>query len=166
MGVSRLQLFLYSINFQIRQIQATNQRCFSGNDNPFSIKPTVVRIKTSEKWTSVFLVLNLFTFFEKDKTMVPKYQHLMLSGVFPDKCTRHWFYRWSSNSMWCYMWCSSCKNTLVGAGNLQIITYKFWCEYLDLITGQIAVWYYLNSSETSRSLKLSKASAKASFIYQ
>ena len=49
MGVSRLQLFLYSINFQIRQIQATNQRCFSGNDNPFSIKPTVVRIKTSEK---------------------------------------------------------------------------------------------------------------------
>ena len=82
MGVSRLQLFLYSINFQIRQIQATNQRCFSGNDNPFSIKPTVVRIKTSEKWTSVFLVLNLFTFFEKDKTMVPKNQHLMLSGYF------------------------------------------------------------------------------------
>ena len=65
-----------------------------------------------------------------------------------------------------YMWCSSSKNTLVGAGNLQIITYKFWCENLDPVTGQIPAWYYLNSSEISHSLKLSKASAKASFMYQ
>ena len=65
-----------------------------------------------------------------------------------------------------YMWCSSGKNTLVGAGNPQIITYKFWCEYLHPVTGQIAAWYCLNWSEISRSLKLSKASAKVSFMYQ
>ena len=64
------------------------------------------------------------------------------------------------------MWCSTCKNTFIGAGNLQMITYKFWCEYLDLVTGQIAAWYYLNSSESSHSLKLSKASAKISFMHQ
>ena len=26
------------------------------------------------------------------------------------------------------MWCSSCKNTFVGAGNLQMILYKFWSD--------------------------------------
>ena len=118
--------------------------------------------RLSEKGASFLLVLNLFTFFEKDKIMVPKYQHLMLPGVFPDKFTWHWVYRWSSSSMWC----SSCKNTIAGPGNLQIITYKFWCEYLDPVTGQIAAWYYFNSSEISRSLKLSKASARVSFMYQ
>ena len=61
------------------------------------------------------------------------------------------------------MWCSTCKNTFIGAGNLQMITYKFWCEYLDPVTGQIAAWYYLSSSEISHSLKLSKASAKNIF---
>ena len=91
-----------------------------------------------------------------------KYQYLMQWGIFPDKFTRHWFYRWSSSSMWF----STCKNTFVGAGNLQIITYKFWCEYLDPVTGQIAAWYYLSSSEISHSLKLSKASAKISFMYE
>ena len=94
--------------------------------------------------------------------MVPKYQHLMLSVVLPDKSTRHWLQKWGSSSMWCM----SCKHTLVGTGNLQIITFKFWYEYLDLVTGQIAAWYYLNSSKVSHSLTLSKASAKASFMYQ
>ena len=128
----------------------------SGNNNPSSIKPTVVWIKISEKWTFIF------TIFKKDKIMVPKHQHLMLSAVFPNKVTRHSLWRWGSSTMWC----TSCKNTRVGAGNLQIITYKFWCEYLDLVTGQIAAWYYLNSSKVSHSLTLSKTSAKASFMYQ
>ena len=64
------------------------------------------------------------------------------------------------------MWCYTCKNTFVGACNLQMITYKFWCEYLDPVTGQIAAWYYLNSIEISHSLKVSKATAKTSFMYQ
>ena len=38
--------------------------------------------RLSEKGASFLLVLNLFTFFEKDKIMVPKYQHLMLPGDF------------------------------------------------------------------------------------
>ena len=74
---------------------------FSGNNNPLSIEPTVVWIKIPKKGTSVFLVLNLFTFFKKGKTMVPKYQHLMQSRLFPDKFNRQWFYKWSSSSMWC-----------------------------------------------------------------
>ena len=28
------------------------------------------------------------------------------------------------------IWCSSCNNIFVGTGNLQMITNKFWCEYL------------------------------------
>ena len=28
------------------------------------------------------------------------------------------------------MWCSSSKNTFVGAGNLQMITNKLWYEHL------------------------------------
>ena len=44
---------------------------FSGKNNPLSIDPTVVWIKISKKGTSIFLVLNLFTFFKKGKRMVP-----------------------------------------------------------------------------------------------
>ena len=43
----------------------------------------------SEKGASAFPILNLFTFSEKDKTMVQKYQHFMLPGLFSDKFTRH-----------------------------------------------------------------------------
>ena len=39
-------LYIYSINFEIRQIPAT---IFPGNNKPFSIKPTVVWVKISEK---------------------------------------------------------------------------------------------------------------------
>ena len=55
---------------------------FSGNHNSFSVKPTVAWIMISEKGTSVFLVLNLFTFFKKDKIMVAKYQHSCYQGYF------------------------------------------------------------------------------------
>ena len=44
-------------------------------------------IKISEKGTSIFLVLNLSTFFKVGKKMVPKYQHLILPEVFSDKVT-------------------------------------------------------------------------------
>ena len=58
------------MNFEVRQ----KPTFFPGNNNPFSTKATVVWIKISEKGGSVFLVLNLFTFFKKGKIMVPKYQ--------------------------------------------------------------------------------------------
>ena len=38
----------------------------------------------------------------------------------------YWFYSWSNSSVLC----SSCKNTFVGDGNLQVITNKLWCENL------------------------------------
>ena len=40
------------------------------------------------------------------------------------------------------MWCSRCKNTFLGAGNLQMIADKFWCEYL-----LVAFELFLNSSK-------------------
>ena len=43
-------------------------------------------IKISEKGGSIFWLLNILYFFKKGKTMVPKYHHLVLSEVFPDKC--------------------------------------------------------------------------------
>ena len=39
---------------------------------------------------------------------------------------KYWFYRWNGSSVLC----SSCKNTFVGAGNLKMVTSKFWFEYL------------------------------------
>ena len=39
---------IYSINFQTRQISITNQQ-FSGNNNPISIKSTIVWVKIFEK---------------------------------------------------------------------------------------------------------------------
>ena len=47
MHASRLWSF-YSINFQIRQIPATNQN-FPGKNNPFSISLTVVWVEISEE---------------------------------------------------------------------------------------------------------------------
>ena len=57
---------------------------------------------------------------------VSKYGHLIPPGAFPDKVTHDIFYRWSSGSVWC----SSCKNIFVGAGNLLIVRNKFWYKYL------------------------------------
>ena len=63
-----------------------------------------------------------------DEIMVSKYGYLMLAGAFPDieSYPWYWFYTWSNSSV-LY---SSCKNTFVGTGNLQVITNKFWCENL------------------------------------
>ena len=60
--------------------------------------------------------------------MVSKCRYLMLPEAFLDieSYPWYWFYRWSNSSVLC----SSCKNTFVGAGNLQVITNKFWCENL------------------------------------
>ena len=52
-----------------------------------TFKPTVARVKISEKKTSIFPVWNLFTFSKVSKIMVSKYGHLMLPGAFPDKIT-------------------------------------------------------------------------------
>ena len=53
--------------------------------------------------------------FKVGKIMLSKYGHLMLpSGIFPDKVTPGIGFTGSS-----------CKNTSVGAGNLQMITNKF-----------------------------------------
>ena len=58
------------------------------------------------------------------------------------------FYRWSSNSVLR----SSYKNTFVGAGNLQVITNKFWCEnlwgpYVLYLGAQFCVYIVLVSKE-------------------
>ena len=50
----------------------------------------------------------------------------MLLGTFPDTVTPD--IDFTDEAI--VQWHSSCKNAFVGAGNLQIITNKFWCEYL------------------------------------
>ena len=42
-----------------------------------------------------------------------------------------WFYRWSSSSVW---W-STCKNTFVSDGDLQMVTYKFDMDTLRTDSG-------------------------------
>ena len=65
--------------------------------------------------------------FKDSKIIVSNYGHLMSTqGHFQIKLTMIWFCRWSSNSVQC----SRCKNTFLGTGNLQMITNKFWWEYL------------------------------------
>ena len=46
-------------------------------------------------------------------------------NIFRESYPWHWFYRWSSSSV---LWFSY-KSSFAGAGNLQIITKHFWCEY-------------------------------------
>ena len=57
----------------------------------------------------------------------PKFlEYALTRGISRQSYLWYWFYRWSGSSVLC----SSCKNTFVGAGNLQMITSKFWFEYL------------------------------------
>ena len=72
-----------------------------------------------------------FQCFKVGEIIGSKYGHLMLRGVFPDKLTLILIYRRSSSSMWC----SSCKNTFVGASSLQMIANKYWCEYMCTVSG-------------------------------
>ena len=59
--------------------------------------------------------------------MVSNYGHLMSSqGHFQIKLPLIFIYRRSNSSVWC----SRCKNTFLGTGNLQMITNKSWSEYL------------------------------------
>ena len=55
----------------------------------------------------------------------------MLPGVFPEKVTTDIDFVDEA----VVMWCSSYKNTFVGAGNLQMTTNKFWCEYFCTNSG-------------------------------
>ena len=89
---------------------------------------------TSKLWTTWSLALlaqNIYSrliFFKVGKIMVSKYGYSMLPGVFLDieSCPWYWFHRWSNSSVIC----SVVKKTFVEAGNLQVITNKFWCENL------------------------------------
>ena len=51
------------------------------------------------------------------------------------------FYRGISSSMWC----SSCKNTFLGAGSLQMITNKVWCEntYVLFLVPVLCIFLFL-----------------------
>ena len=89
---------------------------------------------TSKPWRACSLALLVHNFlihlhfFKVGEIMSLKYGSLMLPAghILALSYVRLWFYRWSSSSMLCF----SCKNTFVGAGNLQMITSKFWVEYL------------------------------------
>ena len=48
-------------------------------------------------------------------------------GAFPDKVTPAIDF---TDEVVFSVWCSRCKNTFLGTGNIQMITNKFWCEYL------------------------------------
>ena len=60
MAAFGLSSFVYSINFQRRQISAGNQYS-SWEKNPFSSKPTVVQFKNYERKTLIFPDFNLLT---------------------------------------------------------------------------------------------------------
>ena len=72
--------------------------------------------------------LESFIIFQSGRNNAVKKWVFDATRVFPDieSYPWYWFYRWSNSSVLC----SSCKNTFVGAGNLQVITNKFWCENL------------------------------------
>ena len=53
-------------------------------------------------------------------------EYALIRGIFRYSYPWYWFYLRSSSSVLCV----SCKNTFVGASNLQMITHKFWFEYL------------------------------------
>ena len=78
-------------------------------------------------WHKIFRVIYNFSK-RANEIMMSNYGYLMLPGAFPDieSYPWYWFCRWSNSSVLC----SSCKNTFVGAGNLQVITNRFWCENL------------------------------------
>ena len=91
--------------------------------------------KHFKTWTTCSLMalparnfLSHLQLFKLGEIMLSKYGYLMLPRVFRDiqNYPWNWFYRWSNSSVLC----SSCKNTFVGAGNLQVITNKFSCENL------------------------------------
>ena len=138
------------------KLQSQNN-IFAGNNNHFSIKPTVVWVKISEKNHQFFrfeisyhrlanrenLILPLRNSFKslKDLALPARnflshlqffksgrknaFEILTLDATIRDISRSsyywYWFYRWSSSSVWC----SSSKNTIVDAGNLQMITNKF-----------------------------------------
>ena len=88
-GTSGLWTFVHFINFQIRQTPATNQHFFLVITTLFLLNLVLLcglRF-LKKKNPSIFLVLNLFTFFKVGKIIVSKYGQLMLPGVFPDKIT-------------------------------------------------------------------------------
>ena len=135
-----IQTIIIFIFHELPNQSNSNQKWtfFSWNKNPFSIKPTFVWIKISEKGGSIFLVLNLFTFFKNGKRMVPIYQHLMLLDYFQINLSlklilqlKEWFHVMFQFS-----------NTFVGAGNLQMILYKFevtWFEVTQFYETQFCV---------------------------
>ena len=87
-----LQSFLYSMNFQIRQIQTKKQHLFSGNNNPFSIKPTVVWIKISEYINfSGFKSLYLFQKGQNNGAKISAFDPIR--GISRKIYPWHWFYR-------------------------------------------------------------------------
>ena len=59
------------------------------NNNPFSIKPTVVWVKSFFKKVNIS-GFKYFYLFQTGKTMVPKYGYLMLSGHIRHSVYKAW----------------------------------------------------------------------------
>ena len=91
---------------------------FSGNNNLFLPSLALCGSRFLKIKTSVFLVSNPFTFFKVDKTMLSKYGHLMLPGVFQDKITPVIDYA-DKAVVQCDV--RVVKILFVGAGNLHMI---------------------------------------------
>ena len=96
-------------------------------------------------------------FFKVGEIMGSKYGHLMLSGYqghFQIKLPWYWFYRWSSSSVWC----SSCKNTFAGAGNLQTITNRILMWTLMGVLCTVSGPSFMHSFSFLRSWNIQSAS--------
>ena len=92
------------------------------------LKKILQNFEGHDRWRCWHIKLfEWFTTFQSGRIMVSKYRHLMPPwGISRWSYPWHWFYRWSSSSVWCF----SSRNTPVGAVNLQMVTNKFWYEYL------------------------------------
>ena len=151
----------------ILYIPLTSKKCkfqpqtsiFPENNNPFSIKPTVVWVKIFEKKNISFsglrsrynrladgtkLILPLEKYFKTLKDMIIGTDSFTIFQSGWNNCVKLWtFYEYSEafpdkvtpdiyfiDEVVAQMWCSRCKNTFLGTGNLQMITNKFCCEHL------------------------------------
>lgn len=134
--------FVCSIDLQIRQI---------GNDKPFSIRSSVVRVKVSREKHQLFqFEIFLPQAIKQKKSYFANIKTFKNFEGHDHRHCRHitfWFiynlsmwarYWWQNMNIWCYQGNSQehfQEHCFLGDGNPPIITNKFWCEYLMYFSG-------------------------------
>ena len=131
---------------------------FPANNNPFSIKPTVVWVKIFEKKkissSSLRSSYNRLPNRKKLNLPLEKYFKTLKDMIIGTESFTIFQSGWNNSvKLWAFdeysrafpdkvtpdiylrdevvvQWCSRCKNTFLGTSKLQMIINKSWCEYL------------------------------------